>query len=163
MARVLIVGCGCRGQSLAGALVAAGHAVRGTTRDAARLGDIEASGAQGVLADPDRLGTIVRQLSGVSAVCWLMGTVAGGAAADLHGPRLQTLLERLVDTPVRGLVYEGAGRVDPRLLADGAGAVRAAGRTWRMPVSVTEADPADPGAWLAGMRAAVAEVLSAEC
>jgi hypothetical protein len=32
-----------------------------------------------------------------------------------------------------------------------------------MPVSVTEADPDDPGAWLAGMQAAVAEVLSAEC
>jgi len=47
VARVLIVGCGCRGQALAGALVAAGHAVRGTTRALARLADIEASGAQG--------------------------------------------------------------------------------------------------------------------
>ena len=32
MARVLIVGCGGRGQALARELAAAGHAVRGTTR-----------------------------------------------------------------------------------------------------------------------------------
>ena len=37
MARVLIVGCGGRGQALARELVAAGHAVRGMTRDPARV------------------------------------------------------------------------------------------------------------------------------
>ena len=35
MARVLIVGCGGRGRALARELVAAGHTVRGTTRDPA--------------------------------------------------------------------------------------------------------------------------------
>jgi threonine dehydrogenase-like Zn-dependent dehydrogenase len=162
VARVLIVGCGCRGQALARALVDAGHAVRGTTRDTARLADIDASGAQGVVADPDRLGTVMGQLAGVSAVCWLMGSVHGESAADLHGPRLETLLERLVDTPVRGLVYEGAGPVDAELLRSGARLVREAGRIWRMPVAVSAVDPADRGAWLAEMRAAVAELLSAE-
>jgi threonine dehydrogenase-like Zn-dependent dehydrogenase len=163
VARVLIVGCGCRGRALAGALVTAGHAVRGTTRDPARLADIEASGAQGVVADPDRLGTIMGQLAGVSAVCWLMGSVDGESAADLHGPRLETLLERLVDTPVRGLVYEGAGPVDAEILRRGARLVRDAGRIWRMPVAVSAVDPADRGGWLAEMHAAVAELLSAEC
>jgi hypothetical protein len=163
VARVLIVGCGCRGQALAGALVDAGHAVRGTTRAPAHLADIEASGAQGVVADPDRLGTMMGQLAGVSVVCWLMGSVDGESAADLHGPRLQTLLERLVDTPVRGLVYEGAGTVDPQLLRSGARLVREASRIWRMPVAVSEVEPADRGAWLAEMQAAVAELLSAEC
>ena len=163
MARVLIVGCGCRGQALAGALVDAGHAVRGTTRAPARFADIEASGAQGVVADPDRLGTIIGQLAGVSVVCWLMGSVDRESAADLHGPRLQTLLERLVDTPVRGLVYEGGGTVDPQLLRSGARLVREAGGTWRMPVAVSAVEPADRGAWLAEMQAAVAELLSAEC
>jgi hypothetical protein len=163
VARVLIVGCGCRGRALAGALFTAGHAVRGTTRDPARLADIEASGAQGVVADPDRLGTIMGQLAGVSAVCWLMGGVDGESAADLHGPRLETLLERLVDTPVRGLVYEGAGPVDAELLRSGARLVLDAGRIWRMPVAVSTVDPADRGAWLAEMHAAVAELLSAEC
>ena len=35
MARVLIVPCGCRGRALAARLAAAGHVVRGTTRDPA--------------------------------------------------------------------------------------------------------------------------------
>ena len=140
-----------------------GHAVRGTTRAPARLADIEASGAQGVVADPDRLGTIIGQLAGVSVVCWLMGSVDGESAPDLHGPRLETMLERLVDTPVRGLVYEGAGPVEAELLRGGARLVREAGRIWRMPVAVSAIDPADCGAWLAEMHAAVGKLLSAEC
>jgi nucleoside-diphosphate-sugar epimerase len=160
LARVLIVGCGCRGRALAGELVGAGHAVRGTTRDLAAIAGIEATGAHGVVADPDRLGTIMAQLAGVSVVCWLLASVDAASAPDLHGPRLQTLLERLVDTPVRGFVYEGAGTVTRQGLADGAAAVRQAELTWRMPVAVTAADPGDHGAWLAELRAAVAEVLS---
>lgn len=160
---MLIVGCGCRGQVLAEALVDAGYAVRGTTRDPARLADIEASRAQGVVADPDRMGTIMGQLAGVSVVCWLMGSVDGESAADLHGPRLETLLERLVDTPVRGLVYEGAGSVDAELLGGGARLVREAGRLWRMPVAVSAVEPAERGPWLAEMQAAVTELLSSEC
>ena len=116
-----------------------------------------------MVADPDRLGTIMGQLAGVSVVCWLMGGVDGESAADLHGTRLETLLERLVDTPVRGLVYEGAGPVDAQLLRSGARLVREAGRIWRMRVAVSALDPADRGAWLAEMHAAVAELLSAEC
>jgi hypothetical protein len=109
------------------------------------------------------LGTIMVQLAGVSVICWLMGSVDAGAAARLHGPRLRTLLERLVDTPVRGLVYEGAGRVAPDVLESGARAVRDASRTWRLPVAVTEAKPSDHTAWLAGMRAAVTGMLSSGC
>ena len=157
MARVLIVGCGCRGRSLAGALVAEGLAVRGTTRDAAGLAAIEAAGAEGIVADPDRLGTIMVQLAGVTVVCWLMGSATEGA--DLHGPRLETLLECLVDTPVRGIVYEAAGTVEPALLAHGAEAVRAAAHRWRMPAEVVEADPAEHRAWLAAMTAAVGRLL----
>ena len=158
MARVLVVGCGCRGRSLAAALRADGHAARGTTRSADRLAAIEASGVEGVVADPDRLGTIMGQLAGVTVVCWLMGTVTG--APELHGPRLETLLERLVDTPVRGIVYEAAGTVEPALLAAGAAAVRAAAQRWRMPAEVVEADPADHEGWLAAMRAAVGRLLA---
>ena len=157
MARVLVVGCGCRGRSLATALRADGHAVRGTTRSADRLSEIEAAGGEGVVADPDRLGTILGQLAGVTVVCWLMGTAPG--APELHGPRLETLLERLVDTPVRGIVYEAAGTVEPALLAAGAAAVRAAAERWRMPAEVVAADPAEHAEWLAEMRAAVGRLL----
>ena len=158
MARVLIVGCGCRGRSLAAELLADGHAVRGTTRREAGLSEIEAAGAEAVVADPDRLGTVMVQLAGVTLVCWLMGS-AIEAASDLHGPRLETLLERLVDTPVRGIVYEAAGTVEPALLAQGAAAVRAAAERWRMPAEVVEADPADHASWVAEMRAAVERLL----
>jgi putative NADH-flavin reductase len=165
VARVLIVGCGCRGRALARELIASGHVVRGTTRDPMRIRDIEASGVQAVVADPDRLGTITAQFAGVSVVCWLMGSVDAAAAADLHGPRLRVLLGRLVDTPVRGLVYEGAGGVRGDVLAGGARAVREASMTWRLRVAVTEAKPSDQAAWLAEMRAAVTGMLSpaAEC
>jgi nucleoside-diphosphate-sugar epimerase len=159
MARVLIVGCGCRGRALAGALRADGHAVRGTTRSEAGLAAIEAAGAEGVVADPDRLGTLMGHLVGVTAVCWLLGSANGGNAAELHGPRLETLLERLVDTPVRGFVYEAAGSVDGGLLAGGAAAVRAAAERWRIPAEVVETDPADHDAWLAATRAAVERLL----
>ena len=158
MARVLIVGCGCRGRALTELLLADGHAVRGTTRGAA-LAEIEEAGAEGVVADPDRLGTIMTQLAGVTAVCWLLGSATGATAADLHGPRLETLLERLVDTPVRGFVYEAAGSVEPALLAHGAAAVRDASERWRLPAEVVEADPADHPGWLTAMTAAVGRLL----
>jgi threonine dehydrogenase-like Zn-dependent dehydrogenase len=154
MARVLIVGCGCRGQALARSLAAQGHAVRGTSRDAAKLPAIEATGAEAVLADPDRLVTMMPAIEGVSVVCWLLGTAA---APELHGPRLESMLEHIVDTPARGLVYETGGVERPDALAI---AARAA-TTWRMPVEPLDADPADHDAWLRAAAAAVARVLSA--
>jgi nucleoside-diphosphate-sugar epimerase len=155
VARVLIVGCGCRGRALAAALVGEGHAVRGTTRDPGRLAEIEASGAEAAAADPDRLATVMPHLAGVSVLCWLMGS----APADLHGPRLRTLLERLVDTPVRGFVYEAAGSVDPDVLSGGAAAVREAADRWRIPAQIVDTDPANRDTWVAAMTAAVGRLL----
>ncbi len=159
MARVLIVGCGCRGKELAGALIAAGHQVRGTTRDPGGLDALAAAGVEGVVADPDRLGTLLGQLQGVSVLCWLLGTATDNAEA-LHGPRLGSLLETLVDTPVRGLVYEAAGSVPAATLAAGAELVRGAGETFRMPTAVVEADPAEHERWTAAMSAGVEGVLT---
>ena len=159
MARALIVGCGCRGSSLAAALAASGHAVRGTSRSSARLPDLEAAGIEGVIADPDRLGTLVPAVAGVTVVCWLMGSA--GNSPDVHGPRLRSLMEHLVDTPVRGLVYEAAGTADAALLAEGASIVREASQTWHMPVEIVDTDPAAHEAWLEAMTAAVERLLSA--
>ena len=152
------MGCGCRGQALAGELVAAGHAVRGTTRDPANVAAIEAAGVEGVVADPDRLATLLPRIEGVSVICWLLGSAAG-EPAPLHRQRLMSLLERLVDAPVRGFVYEAAGSVDRALLAEGAGAVRAFNETFHVPVGLIEADPADHGIWLREALAAVERVL----
>ena len=134
------------------------HAVRGTSRSPERLAELEAAGIEGVVADPDRLATVVPQLSGVTVVCWLMGSAAG--SPDVHGARLRTLLEHLVDTPVRGLVYEAAGPADPELLAAGAQIVRDASLTWHIPSKVVTADPADHGVWLEAMKEAVERLLS---
>jgi threonine dehydrogenase-like Zn-dependent dehydrogenase len=157
LARVLIVGCGCRGRSLADAL--GEHAVRGTSRSPARLAELEKGGIEGVLADPDRLATLVPALAGVTVMCWLMGTAHG--SPDVHGARLQTLLEHLVDTPVRGLVYEAAGSVDADLLERGASIVREASRTWHIPVEIVHTEPSSRAAWIEAMTNAVARLLSA--
>ena len=159
MARVLIVGCGCRGQALGGALAAAGHAVRGTTRAAERAAELEAASIEGVEADPDRLATLVPALAGVTVICWLMGSA--GDSPEVNGDRLQTLMEHLVDTPVRGLVYEAAGSVDRALLERGADIVRTASETWHIPVQVVTVAPDSREEWVGAMTAAVERVLSA--
>jgi hypothetical protein len=76
--------------------------------DAARARELESSGhvveaADGV--DPERLATLTPRLEGVSVVCWLFGE---SGSEPLHGDRLESLVEYLVDTPVRGFVYERA-------------------------------------------------------
>ena len=157
MARVLIVGCGCRGQALARALQADGHAVRGTSRAAARAREIEAAGAEAVIADPDRLVTLMPVIEGVTVVCWLLGTATGPTAAALHSDRLEAMLEHIVDTPVRGLVYETGGVERP----DGTAAAERAKRTYAMPVELLVTDPTDHDAWTDAARAAVTRVLSA--
>jgi uncharacterized protein YbjT (DUF2867 family) len=157
VARVLIVGCGCRGVALGRAL-AGEHTVRGTTRSAKRLRELEAAGIEGVAADPDRLATLVPALSGVSVVCWLMGTAGG--SPEVHGARLKTLAEHVVDTPVRGLVYEAAGSVDASLLEQGAQVVGEASRIWHMRAEVVTADPEDHESWLEATEDAVKRVLS---
>jgi threonine dehydrogenase-like Zn-dependent dehydrogenase len=162
MARVLIVGCGCRGLSLARALRAQGHAVRGTTRHEARRETIVATGAEAWIGDPDRIGTLTYALDGVTILCWLMGSAQGtpGQLAALHGSRLRMLLERTIDTTVRGLVYEAAGSVDRALLAGGAATVQAACTYSEIPHALLDADPGDPDAWLAGALACVEELLA---
>lgn len=159
MARVLIVGCGCRGRALGVALRADGHKVRGTSRTPEGCAAIAKDGIEAVQADPDRLGTVLATLADVSALCWLMGSAEGEGVEALHGPRWQSMVERLVDTPVRGAVYEAAGTVPAVLIDEGAAIARQASETFRMPIEVVEADPADHPVWLAAMRAAFDAVL----
>jgi hypothetical protein len=164
MARVLIVGCGCRGQALARALREQGHAVRGTTRTEERRSAIEAAGAEVWIGDPDRIGTISYALADVTILCWLMGSAVGSPdkVAALHGSRLRMLLERTIDTTVRGLLYEAAGSLDRALLAGGAETVSAACRYSEIPHALLDADPADHDAWLTAALAAIEQLLAYE-
>lgn len=167
MARVLIVGCGGRGQTLTRALRAQGHAVRGTTRaplDGARAAAIEAAGAEPWRGDPDRIATLTGALDGVTVLCWLLGSARGSGEqlAALHGPRLRMLLERTIDTTVRGFVYEAVGSVPTALLADGARTVLGACARSEIPCALLEVDPEQRDGWLRAALAAVDGLLLAE-
>lgn len=148
MARCLIVGCGCRGQELARALRAAGHAVRGTTRDPARLAAIADAGAEAVLADPDRLATLLPALDQVSVLVLALGSASGSPeqVEALHGPRLAALLQKVVDTTIRGVVYEAGGSVDAGVLARGADQVASACTRSRIPFELVVSGSALPAA-----------------
>jgi len=124
--------------------------VRGTSRGKAGLAEIAAAGIEPALADPQRPATLLDLVGDVAVVCWLLGSASGEAEdlAAIHGSRLERLLERLVETPVRLFVYEGAGSIDRALLDRGAAAVRSAAATWRIPTEVVDVDPADPEAWV---------------
>jgi nucleoside-diphosphate-sugar epimerase len=164
LARALIVGCGCRGRSLGARLRDAGWQVRGTTRDAGTADEIKAAGLDAAIADPDRIATLLDKIADVTLVFWFLGTASGDgdAVAALHGPRLERLLEELVDSPVRGVVYEAAGSVPRAALDRGAAIVDAAAERWRIPVAVVGTDPTEPQAWLDAMSAAAERLTRAD-
>jgi hypothetical protein len=149
VARALLIGCGCRGRELGARLLAEGWQVRGTTRRREHVESIEAAGIEPALADPERVGAVLEWIEDVSVVAWLLGSARAEpeVLAAIHGPRLERLLEEVVDTPVRGFVYEAAGPVQAHHLAEGARIVRAAAARWRIPVEVLEHDPADWSGW----------------
>lgn len=142
-------------------LVGVGHAVRGTTRDRARLAEIAGAGAEAVVADPDRVATLVGALEHVTVACVLLGSASGSAEhlGALHSTRLEMLLTKIVDTTVRGVVYEARGSVDEALLGAGAERVRAFVERSLARCALLDADPADRMGWLAAAVAAVDSVL----
>jgi uncharacterized protein YbjT (DUF2867 family) len=156
VARALIVGCGCRGRTLGEGLLSAGWQVRGTTRAAAGAEDIVAAGLEPAVADPDWPGSILDHVGDVTLVFWLLGSAVGEpeAIAAVHGSRLERVLEKLVDTPVRGFVYETGGVVERRHLEHGENIVRDAAERWRIPVELVGDDPGDGEAWTRAMLAA---------
>jgi nucleoside-diphosphate-sugar epimerase len=161
LARALIVGCGCRGRELGADLAQLGWRVRGTSRRAAGLEAIEAAAIDAAKADPDRPGTVLELCGDVSVVVWLLGSVSGEAEgiSAIHGPRLQSLLEKLVDSPVRGFAYEAAGSVEAETLAEGARITERAGERWRIPVTLLIGDRREPG-WAARTAGAIERLVA---
>lgn len=121
MARVLIVDPGPRAAAAEAALAEAGYAVRSVA--------------------PRLAGDVVAQLENVAVVAWLMATSKDPTADD---EMLETVLLKVVDTGVRGFVYERRG---------GAANARVehARTTWHLPV----AELGDEGDFAAGLVAAV--------
>lgn len=152
--RVLLVGGGCRGLELTRTLTAEGHAVRAVTRTEAGRAGIEKAGGECWIGDPDRIGSLRYALANVTVLVWALGTASGVNAGDLHGSRLEMMLERTVDTMVRGVVYEGP--------EDGRKIIERMCRLNEVPFAFLESDPADGPAWAAAARAAVESLLTAE-
>jgi hypothetical protein len=147
---VLLVGGGRPGLALTRALSADGHAVRFITRNEGFRDEIEAAGGECVLADPDRIGTLRYALDNVTVLLWLLGPVPGG---DLHGSRLTMMLERTIDTTVRGVVYEGTEA--------GADEVRRMATYNEIPFAILDADRGDEQAWVAAVLEAIDGILAA--
>jgi uncharacterized protein YbjT (DUF2867 family) len=161
LARALIVGCGCRGRELGGELVGRGWQVRGTSRREAGVREIESAGFEGALSDPERPGTVLDLCADASVVVWLLGSAEGqGEVVEaIHGPRLERLLEKLVDSPVRGFAYEAAGTAPADCLDRGRRIVEEAGERWRIPIAMVTVER-DSDGWAGRAGATVAALLT---
>ena len=159
--RVLLIGGGCRGLGLTANLVADGHAVRLVTRDESNRARIEQAGAECWIGDPDVVGTLRYALENVTILVWALGTAAGSEeqVVALHGPRLEMMLSKTIDTTVRGVVYEAAGSVAPATLAAGAAELRRACELNEIPFAVLRADPVARDGWIAAARASIDRLL----
>jgi hypothetical protein len=116
LARLLVLGgASCRALSLTREMSSQGHAVRAVTRSEANRAAIEDAGGECWIGDPDVVGTLRYALDNVTLLLHLLGAADD---PDLHGSRLEMLLERTIDTTVRGVVYEaGQGRATLERLA----------------------------------------------
>ncbi len=161
MARALIVGCGCRGRELGTELVGRGWQVRGTSRTEEGLKAIRAAGIEPAHADPDRPGTVLELCADASVVVWLLGSARGGTAyvEAIHGPRLERLVEKLVESAVRGFAYEATGTVAAGCLERGRRIVDEAGERWRIPVATISGERGSPG-WAEQATATIAGLLT---
>jgi len=161
VARILLIGGGARGRTLAAELAAQGHALRITTRSEDGRAAIEAAGAECWVGTPDRIATLRYALDGVTLACWLLGNAHGprGEVRALHAERLCFFVRQTIDTSVRGLVYEAAGCAPAAVLAHGRALVTAAAAQHAIPLAALDADPRDADAWAAQARAAIAALL----
>lgn len=187
MARILIVGGGCRGRRFAERMVQQGHAVRATTRTEAGRATIEATGAECWIGTPDRLATLRGALENVTVGCWMLACARGSEDEldALHASRLEFFLSQAIDTTARGLIYdawavpgEDADRADARrpssqLLAEGTRVFRSLTELNAIPAVVLGGGDGSAGsrevgegsedaAWVTAASVAVAALLGAD-
>ncbi len=143
-----------------------GHAVRITTRTESGRAAIEAAGAECWVGTPERLSTLRAALESVTIVCWLLGMVTRRAGSDgeeevraLHGSRLEFFLGQVIDTTVRGFVYEATGTAPGDALAEGERIVQRVAERNAIPTALLRAEVDDAEAWQVETRAAVDALL----
>jgi voltage-gated potassium channel Kch len=148
--RALLVGGGRPGLELARRLTGDGHAVRFVTRNEDFVPEIQQAGGEAYLGDPDRVGSLRYALDNVTVLLWLLGPAPD---PDLHGSRLTMMMERTIDTTVRGMVYEGT--------APGAEVVARMATYNEIPYAVLTTPRTDADAWVAAVLDAIDGVLAA--
>jgi hypothetical protein len=145
-----MVGGGRPGLELTRRLTADGHAVRFVTRNEAFRPEIEAAGGEAYIGDPDRIGSLRYALDNVTVLLWLLGRAPAG---DLHGSRLTMMMERTIDTTVRGIVYEGT--------PEGAAVVERMAAYNEIPYAILDTPREDADAWASAILAEIDGVLAA--
>ncbi len=106
--------------------------------------------------------TISPAFAHVGVVVILLGSAQGDADLEsLFSTRLDMLLERMLDTTARAVVYESAGSAGAALLASGAERVRYWCERSLIPYGLIETDPADHERWLDDAEAVVISTLGA--
>lgn len=167
MARILLVGGGCRGRALAAELLEEGHAVRISTRSESTRAAIEACGAECWVGTPARLATLRGVLDGVAIACWLLARAQGSEQelAALHSERLESFLTGLIDSTVRGFVYErgeagGVGGLPAGACATGELTARRITERNAIPLELLRAGQADAEGWGVAARAAIDRLLT---
>jgi hypothetical protein len=145
-----MVGGGRPGLELTRRLTADGHAVRFVTRHEGFAPEIEAAGGEAYLGDPDRIGSLRYGLDNVTVLLWLMGRAPAG---ELHGSRLTMMMERTIDTTVRGVIYEGT--------PEGAAVVERMAAYNEIPYAILDAPREDPDAWADAILREIDGVLAA--
>jgi len=162
VARILLLGGGCRGRQLAAGLLSDGHAVRITTRSDDGRAAIEATGAECWLGTPDRLATLRGALDGVTIACWMLATAQGSPEqlSELHSTRLEFFITQAIDTTVRGIVYEARGTPEQRAApAAGGLLVRRMTERNQIPLACLAEDRADADRWAGAARDAIDSLL----
>jgi glycine/D-amino acid oxidase-like deaminating enzyme len=173
VARILIVGGGCRGRCLAAQLVQGGHALRVTTRSEDGRAAVEATGAECWIGTPDRLATLRGALDSVTVACWMLAGASGDReqVEALHASRLEYFISQAIDTTVRGLIYDAwpvAGAdVSVESLSRGAQIVSSLAQLNAIPAVVLAGDARAAGeskddgdaAWVVAAAAAIDSLL----
>lgn len=105
-------------------MVEQGHTLRASTRSERGRAAIEAVGAECWIGTPGRLATLRGALDSVTIACWMLAGAHGSSeeVAALHSSRLEYFLTQVIDTTVRGVIYDAApvdGGVGGDLLGGG--------------------------------------------